>query len=85
MGIWLPELITIFLEPDYSALAFALFDLGLSDDEVGQVLVESHPPDDVREQVADSSRATVRYLQEMGVLDDPATREAFLTAGMLLS
>jgi hypothetical protein len=81
LGPWIPELIRVFLEPDYRSLSFALFDLGLHDDEVSQVVAESYPPDVVRGQIARSATATVRYLREVGAFDDPATRDAFLVAG----
>lgn len=82
LGPRFPELIRIFLEPDYRALSYSLFDFGLGDDEVAQVLAESFPPDAVRERIARSAVATVRYLQEVGALDDPATHDAFLAAGL---
>jgi hypothetical protein len=81
LGPWFPELIRVFLEPDHRSLGYALFDLGLGEGDVARVLSESHPPDAVRGQIVRSATATVRYLREIGALDDPATHEAFLAAG----
>jgi hypothetical protein len=83
LGPLLPELITIFLEPDFKTVSGALFNVGLSDSQVEQVLAESYPQDTVRAGIAAAARATVRYFGELGAMDDPTTQEAFQAAGML--
>lgn len=83
VGPLLPELVAAFLEPDHAATAHALAEIGLSGPEVERVLHESYPRDAVRRSVADAARTTVRYLQDVGALDDPCTREAFAAAGLV--
>ena len=82
LGPHVPELVRAFLDPDLPALAIALFDLGLSDREVQQVLAECHPPEVVRADATLAARATAGYFAEVGALDDPATRDAFGAAGL---
>ncbi|MGE5828221.1 MAG: diiron oxygenase [Micromonosporaceae bacterium] len=82
IGPVLPDLIRLFLEPDYRGIGFALFDLGLSDAQVAQVLAESYPAERVDAEIAAAAQATVRYFGEVGALDEPATADAFLAAGL---
>ncbi|GIE86440.1 diiron oxygenase [Actinoplanes regularis] len=83
LGPLLPELITIFLEPDFQALSYALLEVGLTDAEVEQVLAESHPREETAAGIARAAKATVRYLREVGALDDGCTREAFQRSALI--
>ena len=83
IGPLLPELVHAFLEPDHTATALALAEIGLSRPEVERVLHESYPRDSVRRSIADAARSTVRYFRDVGALDDPRTREAFAAAGLV--
>ncbi|WP_327306680.1 diiron oxygenase [Streptomyces sp. NBC_01298] len=82
LGPWLPELVTIFLEPDYPAVARSLLAAGLSTSQTEAVLAESYPPLAVRASIAEAGRTTVRYFAEIGALDDPGTLDAFHAAGL---
>ncbi|WP_326580825.1 diiron oxygenase [Actinacidiphila glaucinigra] len=82
-GVLAPRLIRAFLEPDYTFLGAALLDIGLTRDEVAQVLVESYPADRLALDIRQASRATVRYFKEVGAVRDPATGDAFQEAGLL--
>ncbi|MCQ1575870.1 diiron oxygenase [Streptomyces parvus] len=82
LGPWLPELVTIFLEPDYPAAARSLLAAGLTTAQTEAVLAESYPAETVRASIADASRTTVRYFAEIGALDDPATLDAFHARGL---
>ncbi|OJF12826.1 hypothetical protein BG844_18600 [Couchioplanes caeruleus subsp. caeruleus] len=84
LGPMFPELMEVFLEPDPLGLAYALSDIGLDTPQVEQVLAESYPEGVVRAQIADAAATTVRYLWDVGALADPATREAFHAAGLIV-
>lgn len=83
LGRFLPDLIRIFLEPDHRRISTALFGIGLTDDEVVQVLAETHSADIVTRDLAVAARATIRYLRESGVLDAPVVLDAFLASGLI--
>ncbi|MFD9007632.1 diiron oxygenase [Streptomyces sp. NPDC059552] len=83
LGPWLPDLIAVFLEPDYLAIRLSLSSLGFSQAEVEQILIESYPAATVRSEMAQASKSTIRYFAEVGALDDSRTREAFLLAGLI--
>ncbi|MBK3569771.1 MULTISPECIES: diiron oxygenase [unclassified Streptomyces] len=83
LGLLLPDVVLAFLEPDYDALGLALRDVGLSAEEITRVLAESLPQDRVIADAAAAAGAAVRYLTEVGALDDPATADAFLASGLL--
>jgi P-aminobenzoate N-oxygenase AurF len=83
IGPALPDMIFAFLEPDYTATAIALVDIGLSDRDAEQVLVESFPRPAVRVAVRGAATSTIRYLRAEGILDDPQTYDAFADAGLV--
>lgn len=83
IGPWLPEIIRIFLAPDFDQLTHHVASLGLGQDAVAQVLAESLPPEKVRADIRVGSRSTVRYFAGAGALDDPRTHAAFEDAGLL--
>lgn len=76
-GRLVPELITIFLEPDHGATILALASIDLKMAEIEQVIAEAYPSATVRAGIRDASQATVRYFTEVGALEEPGTREAF--------
>ncbi|MFF2116875.1 diiron oxygenase [Kitasatospora sp. NPDC058184] len=82
LGPWLPELVTVFLEPDYPAVARSLLAAGLGTGEAEAVMAESYEAADVRASIAEASRTTIRYFVEIGALDDPGTLDAFHAAGL---
>lgn len=83
VGPMIPEMIFAFLEPDYCALSYSLRDLGFSGAEIQQIVEESLPRELVRREVAAGATTTLRYLREVGVLDDPATAAAFTESGLI--
>ncbi|MDI6102288.1 diiron oxygenase [Actinoplanes sp. NEAU-A12] len=83
IGPYIPEMIYAFLEPDYAAVGGSLRAVGLSEVEAEQVVSESWPRRRVAADVAGGARSIVKYLGEVGVLDDARTRDAFLAAGLL--
>ncbi|MEV4915850.1 diiron oxygenase [Streptomyces tirandamycinicus] len=85
IGIWIPELISAFLEPDYRAVSYTLLDSGFALEEVEQVLAESYPAEVVRADVAKAARSTTRYFTEIGALESTAVCEAFTDAGLINS
>jgi hypothetical protein len=80
IGPRLPEMLFAFLEPDYRATAVALTVEGFAEAEVEQILHESYPREHVVAGVRDAASATLRYLAEVGALEDPATADAFAAA-----
>jgi hypothetical protein len=83
VGPLLPDLVFAFLEPDYRAAAYALSEVGLPAAEIDQILSEAYPRCDVVASVAAAARSTVRYFADVGVLDDPLTRDRFLSSGLV--
>jgi hypothetical protein len=83
VGPLLPDLIFAFLEPDYRATAYALNEVGLTATQIDQVLSEAYPRCDVVASVAAAARSTIRYFADVGVLEDPLTRDRFLSSGLV--
>jgi hypothetical protein len=83
LGPLLPGIVTAFLEPDYAYIRRALVAVGLDADRATQVVAESYPRAAVRRSCADAARWTVRYLTEVGALDDPGTGAEFHVRGLL--
>jgi P-aminobenzoate N-oxygenase AurF len=83
LGPLVPDLVRCFLEPDYAATSYALLDLGVPEHALPQVIAESYPAEQVTRDIGAAARSTVRYFQEVGALDEPATRDAFVAAGLL--
>jgi hypothetical protein len=77
VGPWVPVVILAFLEPDYRAVADSLASLGLSAEEIEQVIVDVYPRERVLSTAAAAARPTIRYFTELGALHDPATADAF--------
>jgi hypothetical protein len=83
VSVQLPGYIRAYLDPDLAALAEVLFDVGLSSDDVGQVLHDAHAGERVDRDARADARVTLRHLARVGVLDDPETVEAFHSARLL--
>ncbi|WP_149184484.1 diiron oxygenase [Streptomyces sp. TRM49041] len=83
IGPWIPELIFSFLEPDYRAMSYGLHESGFRASEIDQIVHESYPREVVAETIREAALATIHYFRGVGVLDDPATRDAFLAAGLI--
>jgi hypothetical protein len=79
-----PDLIHVFLDPDAQAVSAALKATGFSQEEAAAIVSESYASGAPIFDVEPAARATVRGFQEVGALDDPATHDAFLTAGLLV-
>lgn len=82
-GPLLPELIGAFLEPDYQSIRWALADCGVRDRDLDQVIAEAYPSAEVAASAAQAAKATVGYFADAGALDDPRTRDAFVTKGLV--
>ena len=76
IGPLLPEMILAFLEPDFVAIAGNLRACGLTAEQIDQVMTESYPPGTVRAGIRSASKATIRHLERVGIVDDPRTAEA---------
>lgn len=83
VGPWIPAVIHAFLEPDYRFTARALASIGLTVEQVESVLTDWYPRTEVLANAATAAAPTVRYFQEAGALEDPATRDAFLAARLV--
>lgn len=82
IGPVIPELILCFLEPDLELTAEWLADLGLSPYERAQVIAESYAAPTQLDTVRFAAAATLRYVAEVGALDDGPTAAAFHRAGL---
>ncbi|WP_073743348.1 diiron oxygenase [Streptomyces sp. CB02115] len=85
IGPLIPKIIYAFLEPDYVQTARHLRDIGLSDEQVHQVVTESWPTGHVESGVAAAAAQLTRYLAEVGALRDKETYAAFEEFGLLQS
>ncbi|MBM0230698.1 diiron oxygenase [Micromonospora sp. STR1_7] len=83
IGCWFPELIRTFLAPDHGAGLRMLVGIGLTTAEATTVIMETHDAAETDRRIAAAAASTVRYLAEVGALDDQRTRESFMEAGML--
>lgn len=81
IGPLLPHFIFTFLEPDYDAIGRELGFL-LNSDQVQQVMQETYGAEQVATYVRTMARATLRLLERNGVLNEPATLEAFRSTGL---
>jgi hypothetical protein len=83
IGPLIPATVLAFLEPDYRATGLALRDIGLTGEEVSQVLAEALPHHQMVANAAKAARSAISYLAEAGALADPATAEAFAASGLI--
>lgn len=83
LGVLLPGLIRGFLSPDRTAIAAGLVRCGVRLRDTSQVLGESYPEQTVLAQMREASRVTRQLFARNGVLDEPATADAFAAAGLL--
>ncbi len=83
VGPQIPAIIQAFLTPDHAQVATRLAAVGLSNEEILQVITESWPEHELMGEIAQSAAPAVRYFTEVGALDDSRTRDAFLEAGLL--
>ena len=81
IGPLLPHFIFTFLEPDYDAIRREL-SFFLNSDQVQQVMQETYGAEQVTANVQTTAKATLRLLERNGVLNDPATLEAFKATGL---
>lgn len=82
-SLLLPDLIKAFLEPDLTRLASALYDIGLSEQEVGEVLCDCYDKASVLQTVRANARATLRYFTRLGIFEDTRVIEEFHSAQLL--
>ncbi|GAB0105184.1 diiron oxygenase [Nocardia sp. JMUB6875] len=81
-GPLIPRLVEIFLAPDLGSVEAILRQAGLAPTVVSTALRETYAA--VPEgRLAAEARVTVRLFDEVGALDDHATRAAFTTAGLV--
>jgi hypothetical protein len=83
IGPHVPAIIQAFLTPDHAQVATRLAAVGLSDEEIVQVVTECWPEHELMGATAESAAPAVRYFTEVGALDDSRTRCAFMEAGLL--
>ncbi|WP_405881007.1 diiron oxygenase [Streptomyces sp. NBC_01136] len=83
VGPHVPAIIQAFLTPDQAQVATRLAAVGLSDEEIVQVVTECWPEHELTRATAESAAPAVRYFIEVGALDDSRTRCAFMEAGLL--
>lgn len=82
LGPQIPTLVRAFLEPDLQAVAFALFDVGLRPVEATQVLDDYYRQVDITAGMRTEAQLCLRYFEDVGAFDDPATRDACEAAGL---
>ncbi len=83
VGPLLPGFIRGFLSPDHPAIEAALVRSGVRPADTAQVLAESYPEETVLADTREASRVTRRLFARNGVLDEPATADAFAAARLL--
>lgn len=83
VGPLVPAAIHAFLGPDYMAAADQLRGIGLTEQEIDQVITESWPPHGVNLSIANAAHHLTRYFTDVGALDDPRTLASFEEAGLV--
>ncbi|MEU7765563.1 diiron oxygenase [Nocardia sp. NPDC049190] len=83
IGPRIPELVSAFLRPDLRAVAATLSASGFTQPETAEILGDCYPARSDAHGIRHAARSTVRSFREVGALDDLATNEAFLAAGLL--
>ncbi len=83
LGPLIPAAVYAFLEPDYAQAAHHLRAIGLSGEQIDQVIEESWPVRRVRSDIAAAAAQLTRYLGDVGALEDARTHEAFEQARLL--
>lgn len=83
VGPLVPDAIKAFLEPDYHRTAHHLAGVGLSRDEVDQVISESWPALKMRQDISLAAAQLTYYFTEVGALDDSRTLSSFEEAGLV--
>ncbi|MDN3358612.1 diiron oxygenase [Actinomadura sp. DC4] len=82
IGPRVPELVEVFLHPDLAAVRSALTASGFTAAEAETVVRRSYDRRSPIFDIAPAARATIRAFHEVDALEDPATRDAFLAAGL---
>ncbi|WP_395363774.1 diiron oxygenase [Streptomyces sp. YH02] len=82
VGPHVPAIIQAFLIPDHAQVMSRLAAVGLSTEEIVQVVSESWPEHELKGAIAESAAPAVRYFTEVGALDDSRTLCAFVEAGL---
>jgi hypothetical protein len=85
VGPLVPDAIHAFLEPDYQRAACHLRCIGLTREEIDQVIAESWPVHKVRQSISSAASQLMRYFTEVGALDDARTLASWEEAGLLSS
>jgi para-aminobenzoate N-oxygenase AurF len=83
VGPLLPGFIHGFLSPDRAAITAGLVRCGVRPADTAQVLGESYPEQTVLAEMREASRLTRRLFARNGVLEDPATADAFAATGLV--
>lgn len=82
LGPLLPGFISGFLSPDRTAITAGLVRCGVRPADTSQIFDESYPEPTVLAEMREASRATRQLFARNGVLDEPATADAFAAAGL---
>jgi len=83
IGPLIPIFILSFLEPDYAAIVRCLSNFKLTEEEIGLLLHESYPGDEVIKGVKCAAKATITHFESIEVLKEPKTLEAFRRHGLI--
>ncbi|WP_326615207.1 diiron oxygenase (plasmid) [Streptomyces scopuliridis] len=83
VGPLIPAVVYAFLEPDYAQTAHHLRGIGLTGEQIDQVITESWPTDRIQSSVAAAASQLTRYLSEVGALGDKRTLVAFEEAELM--
>lgn len=83
IGPLLPEFFKIFLTPDLAAVGRWLGAIGLSRGEIAIAIADSYPQDMIAATMRKGAEGSLLYFQRSGVLDDPATADAFAASGLM--
>lgn len=76
LGILVPRMLSLYLEPDIRAWAWALETIGFTDGAERASAVAGHPF--VRQSIRASAVSTVRLVEQLGLLRDPTISDRFV-------
>ncbi len=82
IGPLLPEFIVAFLAPDFEAQTELLRIAKVAEEDIVDILEETHPPLRIQRNMRAAAQSTLRAFQRNGVLDDSRTFDTFARHGL---
>jgi P-aminobenzoate N-oxygenase AurF len=83
LGPLIAEFIILFLEPEFEAIGRSLSVIPLGEEAIRCVIEETYPADRVAAGIRQAATATLRLVEQNGLMGEPRIAEAFHRRGLL--